>query len=74
MVFSFNNPQDSRVSGRIFDLRGRFVASLPAGPLGAQSSLVWNGKADGAVVPSGVYLYQIQGEDKTFSGTVVVAR
>ncbi|MDD5628552.1 MAG: gliding motility-associated C-terminal domain-containing protein [Elusimicrobia bacterium] len=73
VVFTFSNPQDSAVSGRIYDVRGRFVADLAPGPV-AGASLVWDGKANGAVVPRGVYIYQIRAEGRTYNGTVVVIR
>lgn len=73
VVFVFDNPKVSAFSGKIFDLRGRFVSDMRPGPI-ADSSLLWDGKAGGVVVPRGVYVYQIQAEDLTFNGTVVVIR
>ncbi len=73
VVFTYDNPRDSAVVGRIFDLRGRMVvSSLPAGPV--SNSLMWDGTAGGRPVPGGVYVYQIQAEGQTFSGTVVVIK
>jgi len=38
-------------------------------------TLTWDGKDRfGAVVPGGVYLYQVEVEGRVFSGTVVVAK
>ena len=78
VVFYFDNPQDSAVTGKIFDLRGRLVASsLPAGPISSatgQESLIWDGMDGGRSVPGGVYIYQIQCEGQTFTGTVVVIK
>ena len=59
-------------SGKIFDLRGALIADLTLGPVA--NSLMWDGKSNGRVVPRGVYIYQIQAEGRTFSGTVVVIR
>lgn len=73
VVFTFNNPQQSAVTGQIFDIRGRLVTTMVSGPIGG-ASLIWDGKSNGAVVPRGVYIYQIKAEGKTFSGTVVVIR
>ena len=74
VVWVFDNPKDSFFSGKIFDVRGAFVADMMPGPVAA-SSLMWDGKASGGgVVPRGVYVYQIKGEDKVFNGTVVVIR
>lgn len=72
VVFTFENPRDSAISGEVFDVNGARIASLSQGPL--LNTLKWDGKANGRVVPSGVYVYQIRGEGKTFNGTVVVIR
>ncbi|HXT01979.1 MAG TPA: gliding motility-associated C-terminal domain-containing protein [Elusimicrobiota bacterium] len=73
VVFTFDNPQDSAVTAKILDMRGRVVASnLPAGPL--NSSVMWDGTSNGHPVPGGVYIYQIQSEGKTFTGTLVVVK
>ncbi|MBI4060561.1 MAG: fibronectin type III domain-containing protein [Elusimicrobia bacterium] len=73
VVFTFDNPKDSAFTGKLYDLRGRFVSEMRPGPVGG-SSLLWDGKAGGVVVPRGVYMYQIQAEGRTFNGTVVVIR
>lgn len=73
VVFTFDNPKDSGVSGRLYDARGRYVCDMAPGPV-AGASLLWDGKAGGGVVPRGVYIYQIQAEGRTFNGTVVVIR
>jgi len=71
VVFTFDNPKDSSFSGKIYDLRGRFVSDMRGGPVSG-ASLLWDGKAGGAVVPGGVYMYQITAEGRTFNGTLVV--
>ncbi|MFI5348659.1 MAG: right-handed parallel beta-helix repeat-containing protein [Elusimicrobiota bacterium] len=74
VVFTFDNPNNSAVTGKIFDMRGRVVAgSLPAGPFGT-NSLIWDGTSGGRSVPGGVYLYQIQAEGQTYSGTLVIIK
>lgn len=73
VVFTFNNPQASAVTGQIFDMRGRQVATMNPGPVGG-NSLIWDAKANGRVVPGGTYIYRIQAEGKTFSGTVFVIK
>ncbi|MCX5789198.1 MAG: fibronectin type III domain-containing protein [Elusimicrobia bacterium] len=75
-VFVFDNPFDSAISGKIFDLRGGFVADMSAGPINGAGtgSLQWDGKSNGRVVSGGAYVYQIRAEDKVFSGTLVVVR
>lgn len=72
MVFIFDNPQDSSVKGKIFDMRGALVASMKPGPVG--NSLIWDAKSGGRVVPGGVYIYQIESQGKVYNGTVVVVR
>jgi len=58
---------------KIFDARGRLVRSdLPAGP--TANSVIWDGMAGGRAVPMGVYIYQLQGEGKTCTGTVIVIK
>jgi hypothetical protein len=84
VVFLFNNPLASDVSARIYDIKGRTVAaSLPFGPClsgGAQpncngrESREWDAKANGQIVPGGVYIYVIEVEGLVFSGMVVVIR
>ncbi|MFA6093273.1 MAG: hypothetical protein WC986_10015 [Elusimicrobiota bacterium] len=72
VIFLFDNPRRSPVEGKIYDLRGAFVSFMQPGP--QPDSLMWDGRMDGRTVTSGVYIYQIHGEGKTFNGTVVVAR
>jgi hypothetical protein len=73
VVFTYDNPQGASVNINIFDMRGRIVASnLPAGP--QSNSQVWNGMSGGRFVPGGVYIYQIQSEGQTFTGTLVVIK
>lgn len=70
VLYRFENPRDSAFSGQIFDMTGSFVADMAVGPVA--NSLKWTGKANGRAVDSGVYIYKIQGEDKAFTGTIVV--
>lgn len=73
VVFTFDNPRDVSVRASILDLRGRTVVSeLPQGPI--SNSRVWDGRGAGGFVPGGVYLYQIKGEGKVFSGTIVILK
>ena len=73
VVFTLDNPRDSAFSGKIYDLTGAHVADMRAGTQ-FDDTLEWDGRAGGAVVPRGVYIYQIKAEGKTFSGTIVVIR
>jgi gliding motility-associated-like protein len=72
MVFIFDNPQNKKVTGKIFDMRGTLVAAMKPGPVG--NSLIWDAKAGGQVVPGGVYIYQIESEGTVYNGTVAVIR
>ncbi|MFH1723900.1 MAG: gliding motility-associated C-terminal domain-containing protein, partial [Elusimicrobiota bacterium] len=72
VVFTFDNPRDSAVSGKIFDLKGARVADMFPGPVA--DSLEWDARGGGQVVPGGVYIYQIEAEDSVSNGTVVVIR
>ncbi|MBI4350129.1 MAG: gliding motility-associated C-terminal domain-containing protein [Elusimicrobia bacterium] len=73
VTFTLDNPKDSSFSGKIYDLTGALVAEMRPGTQIADT-LEWNGKAGGAAVPRGVYVYQIKAEEKTFNGTIVVIR
>jgi hypothetical protein len=76
VFFFFDNPTDSDVAGAIYDIRGAKVRDLHVdGMSPTTSSIVWDGRdSNGAVVPSGVYLYKIAaGKDKA-TGSLVVAR
>lgn len=76
VYFVLENPNSSAVSGDIYDLGGRHVASLAQqGATGIGTTLIWDGRdSSGAVAPGGAYVYKIKGEGKTFTGTVGVAR
>jgi flagellar hook assembly protein FlgD len=77
VYFVLENPNDSAVSGEILDKDGRHVRTLPPPNVqsGIGTTLSWDGKDDrGNVVPGGAYIYKIQGEGKSFTGTVGVAR
>lgn len=72
MLMLFDNPNRAPVTGRVFDMRGAFVAAMTPGL--APDTLQWDGKMNGKAVTSGVYVYQVEGDGKLFNGTVVVAR
>jgi hypothetical protein len=72
--FEFDNPEDLPVTGEVYNLAGARVADLKGGSDPA-SLLLWDGKdVDGKVVAGGIYIYQIEFQGKTATGTVVVAR
>ncbi|MFH1825604.1 MAG: FlgD immunoglobulin-like domain containing protein, partial [Candidatus Firestonebacteria bacterium] len=70
----FDNPQYSNIDkAKIYDITGAEVADLQPGS--TENSLMWDGTdKNGNVVHSGVYIYQIEAENKVFNGTIVVAK
>ena len=87
-IFCFDNPAGSGVSGNIFSLLGSAVASLgptttnplnsgcPSGvfPRVSDGYLSWDGRSNGATVRSGIYVYRITAEQKSYTGTIIVVR
>jgi hypothetical protein len=73
LIFTYDpGPANVAPMGKIYDVKGMFVADMVPGI--APNSLTWDGKMNGRAVTNGVYVYEIKGDGKTFSGTVVVAR
>jgi gliding motility-associated-like protein len=71
--FQYANPNEKGVVCRIFDIRGALVRQLDIGQ--TETSFAWDGKDEkGKVAPSGVYIYQLEGEGKVINGTVVLAK
>lgn len=89
-IFCFDNPAGSGVSGNVFSLLGSAVATMgpetanpagsgcPAGtpgPLGANGEyMTWDGRSNGVVVHSGIYVYRVTAEEKSYTGTIIVVR
>jgi len=71
-TFLFDNPRDASFTGKIYDRQGAYIADMVPGVLA--NSLQWDARGGGNVVPGGVYVYQIRGEGKVFSGTLLVVR
>jgi gliding motility-associated-like protein len=72
VTFHFANPRDSTGSIRIYDLHGRELLSLPIS-LG-DTSETWDARANGRIVDSGLYIYVLNIERRTYSGAVLVVR
>jgi hypothetical protein len=75
--FYVDNPQNDKVIGRIFNLRGESVAEMTSVGDATAASVVleWDGRESGGIsAPKGVYIYQIKGSGKVINGTVIVAR
>jgi hypothetical protein len=80
--FCFDNFADSDVTGTVYTLLGGQLANLQprqnvAGqqcPAGSKEQFqTWDPQTQGQV-SSGIYVYLVRAEGKTFSGTVVVVR
>ncbi|MDD5657551.1 MAG: gliding motility-associated C-terminal domain-containing protein [Elusimicrobia bacterium] len=76
VVFDFSNPSYSEVEGKIYDVRGRFVADTsPAISTGLDGRLTWDGKSSGGqIVATGLYIYVLKTEGQIFQGAVMVIR
>ena len=80
----FDNPLDSSVTARIYDINGRNIGSMKTIDANSQScltassdsSLTWDGRDErGELMDAGVYVYQITTtEGKRFTGTIVIAK
>jgi hypothetical protein len=72
----YANPQNACLSGKIYDVKSRFVADMEAGLNG--NSFTWDGRDNnGNYVSGGVYIYQLKSsgaEEKVLNGTCVVVR
>ncbi|MFT5233195.1 MAG: M6 family metalloprotease-like protein [Candidatus Krumholzibacteriia bacterium] len=56
---------------KIYDLRGRLIAGSQYGP--GQHLAVWDGRSDsGAVAPSGVYIFRLEGSGPVLTRKVVL--
>jgi hypothetical protein len=82
-IFCFGNPADSGVTGKIYSFSGVQIAAMvqqtpalqgcPQSGLNPQS-MTWDGRMNGRVVTSGIYLYEISAEGRSYTGTILVAR
>jgi len=73
IIFTYDpGPRNASVRGRIYDMTGSFVADMVPGLV--PNTVVWDGKMNGRAATSGVYVYKLEGDGKTYTGTVVVAR
>lgn len=72
ITFVLDNPADVAVTGKVYTTRGALVASMTPGTL--PNTLVWDGRAFGALVPTGVYVYTVRAESRVHTGTLVVIR
>ena len=76
-VFQLQNPKYSAFSGKIYDVRAKYVSDMAVCTdftSWGSDCLQWDGRSNGQVVPGGVYIYQIRAEGKVFNGTLLVIR
>lgn len=82
-ILCYDNPRASEVSGTVYDLRGAKIAAMtvdttvPGVCPGASvngGKLLWDARSGGQKVASGIYIYQVQAEGTTITGTVMVVR
>ena len=83
LFICFDNFSDSGVSGKVFTLLGSEVATMGSKLIATGTScpggsapqyISWDGMANGARVNGGLYIYRIESEGKTYSGTFLVVR
>ena len=74
LAFTVDRPGPTRL--RIFDVGGRLVRTLVAGPVGQGThQVIWRGRDDaGREVPSGVYLSRLEASGGVASGRMVLVR
>jgi len=73
VIFTYDpGPRNAHVRGKIYDITGSFVADMTTGAV--PNTVAWDGKMNGRAANSGVYVYKLEGDGKTYTGTVVVAR
>ena len=72
-TIEYHVPKNAHVTLKIFDTRGRLVATLVNENQAAQSyKVVWDGRdMNGSLAPSGVYFYQLQANDYTETKTLL---
>ena len=74
VAFNFSNPSDSGGTVKIYDLRGHLLTTIPISAGTFATRAVWDGRANGTIVPTGVYIFVIAAESVVASGAVVVIR
>lgn len=82
LFLCFDNFSDSGVDARIFTLLGsevapmRHIRAANGGCAGGTSPqyATWDGRASGIVVRSGMYVYRVEAEGKSYTGTFLVVR
>ena len=74
VAFNFSNPLDSAGTVKIYDMRGHLLTTIPINSGTGATSAVWDARANGQIVPTGVYIFVIAVERVVASGALVVIR
>ena len=74
VAFKFSNPADSAGTVKIYDLRGHLLTTIAINAGTGATSAVWDGRVNGQVAATGVYIFVIAVESVVASGAVVVVR
>ena len=73
VYFYVDNPNVSSVRSTIFDIEGRVIRTSI--PRELETVFYWDGRDnEDKIVPSGVYIYQLEADGRSLNGTIVVAR
>ncbi|MFH1541228.1 MAG: hypothetical protein ABID79_05200, partial [Elusimicrobiota bacterium] len=71
--FIFENPKNSEVTIKIFDITGAIIKRNLERE--SDNILCWDGRdINSDIVRGGIYIYQIESEEKIITGTIVVAK
>lgn len=74
VTFEYENINESSIVCWIYDIRGSVVRQLDIVETG-ENRFTWDGEdEEGNIVPSGIYIYQIEVEGQTINGTIVLAK
>ncbi|MDH5173655.1 MAG: gliding motility-associated C-terminal domain-containing protein [Elusimicrobiota bacterium] len=72
--FEYENINESSIVCCIYDVKGSVVRQLDIVESG-EDRFTWDGEDEqGNIVPSGIYIYQIEVEGQTINGTIVLAK
>jgi len=74
-TFTINNVENPEL--KIYDINGNFIIDLTEDIInnGEVSTVIWNGTYDnGDIVPAGIYVYFLTGNDFSSKGTILVVR
>ena len=74
VTFEYENIDENSIVCWIYDIKGSVIRQLDIVG-GGEDKFTWDGKDEGGnIVPSGIYIYQIEVEGQTINGTIVLAK